>query len=322
MKAFQLLLFAGVSLPSLKNGRAEEAKPAEPVPSPVTHTGRRVNCRQEMNALRAEVGLPDFSEPDEVDKLPVVEPSSGSQPELRDETIGSSGRGGDGPEGPHADTYGTKAPEAFVISVCDALMEEKSSLKESQVKGTYMYAPQKSAKEDCAAAVEYWKGAIKSFSTLPPAYSESQGAYDDYKRISLVGLFNTRHNPTVDCAFITCHPDATGEEAGDEDVDVEGRTEDATVSASPLSPSVAAHTSDQVGEKMSLAPGPGRRLSADDAPTYGLVCISKPQTLLGTQLPFTEELWGKIACAGNSYVQPKVLAVFAFAAAALVRSLF
>ncbi|KAL8443178.1 hypothetical protein Emag_006061 [Eimeria magna] len=193
-------------------------------------------------------------------------------------------------------------------------------------------------------AVEYWRDAIKSFPALPPAYSESEGAYDEHRKISLVGLFNTRHNPTVDCALVTCHPGAKDEEEGQESGDgeeAEDKQEDDQkeeeeekdvadedeggndfVSAPQANPLMAAHPSDQVRGKTPVTSGLARRLTADDAPTHGLVCLSRPQTLHGTQPPFTEELWGKITGAENSSAQHEIFALCASAAAALVHSLF
>ncbi|KAL8433462.1 hypothetical protein ACSSS7_003873 [Eimeria intestinalis] len=389
MKAAQFLVFAGVSLLSLNGGGAQELQTTQPKPAPVTHTARRVNCRKEMNVTRREVGLPDFTEPQEVDKLPIVGQENESKSGSRNEGSALSVR----TRGSTDDPSDAEKQQAFLKSACNALLRtfvknENSPSKDKQAMGTYMYAPQGAEQEDCAAAVEYWKGAIDCFPGLPPACPESQGIYDDHRKISLVGLFNTRHNPTVDCALVTCQPGATfdqeeeevddeEEEGGKDDDDDEDLEEEGTVGevegpggggggdlgggvggggglggglgvgrvagndgqdhedgddrgdsfnevASPVNLSKAERTTDQLKEKAPAFSRPqGRRLTVEEAPTYGLVCLSRPQTLLGTQPPFTEELWDKITGAENSTAPPKVFfAVSASAAAALVQSLF
>ncbi|KAL8453388.1 hypothetical protein Emed_000887 [Eimeria media] len=333
METSHLFLFAGISLLSLNSGGAEVPPPpaVETTPVPITHTGRRVSCLQEMNAVRNDVGLPLFSEADPTDKLPILDPLTGEGREVEDAATDSTEGGGGTGGGVQGDTSDIKEQKTFLRSVCNALLED------IQANGTYMYAPQEREKEDCAAAVEYWKGAIEDFPTLPPGYLDSPDTYDDHRKISLVGLLNTRHNPTVDCALVTCHPGAKDEEEeekpaedeegaedeGEEDEDEveepeeeagaeagaegagkeqegdhqqkedekvngeEGRGDGDPASVSQVNASMAAHASDQVGEKTQVTSRLRRRLAAAETPVYGLVCLSRPQTLLGTQPPFT-----------------------------------
>ncbi|CDJ63163.1 SAG family member [Eimeria necatrix] len=69
--------------------------------------------------------------------------------------------------------------------------------------GTFAYY---AGKNDCKAAVQYWKDGLSLFNDqLPPTYKalNDPAVYTD-KAVSFVALYNPKANPVASCAFVTC----------------------------------------------------------------------------------------------------------------------
>lgn len=70
---------------------------------------------------------------------------------------------------------------------------------------TFFYAPQTGDKEDCTAAITYWRGGITVVNgSLPPAYTEGESVYKDARLLGLVGMFNPKRDPVVRCQYVVC----------------------------------------------------------------------------------------------------------------------
>ncbi|KAL8425821.1 hypothetical protein Efla_004320 [Eimeria flavescens] len=162
------------------------------------------------------------------------------------------------------------------------------SQPQHQANKIYMYYPQSSNDTSCDSDVDYWKSAVTSFSTPPPAYSEA--VYGKHTSISFVSLYNAGENPTVDCADTTCKK----------------TQQDSSNSAG----------STQGGPRTGEAP------SSTTTSKYSMLCLTKPQALDKSEEPFTQEQWNKITGVENRSSHSAVFAVLAAAAAAVVHSLF
>ncbi|KAL8270812.1 hypothetical protein Esti_005286 [Eimeria stiedai] len=341
MGTLRSFLLAWGSLLCLKMGGTDEA-------SAVTYDAARVNCRNAMNAARAQAGLADFGQPAAEDQLPIKK-------------IGDYDANQAGPMPSRQASANGQAEDPFLESVCKAVMSGNGAppQQEEQSTGTYMYVPQGTPKEMCEEAVDFWSGAVTKFSTLPPAYSPDEDLYKDFRNVSFVGLYNPSANPTVDCAIITCQLASEDEE--DEDgpkeglqngrvqavpgavhhgvaaaveersSEVDGRRHGDAFVAKPVS-----STSDLAGGTRESGRGPStnqvgdtipsegtRRLSAKPNAVYSLLCLSRPPAFKQGQMPFTEQQWGKVkgSASGSRAAQPQVYAVLPLAAAPLVYSL-
>ncbi|KAL8453387.1 hypothetical protein Emed_000886 [Eimeria media] len=179
MGAFGWLILAGVSLSSLKVG-GDAIEPVSPSPADPAATNKavRLDCRAAMNAVRKDVGFPEFEKPTATGALlPVPDASTESEPS---QVITVSQVQGEPPAS-------EDNQQAFLNEVCGVVLK----------------------KGDCTAAVKYWEEALSNFPELPPAYTDSEEKYKDDKNISFVGLFNPFDKPTVDCAVVTCQPKTT-----------------------------------------------------------------------------------------------------------------
>ncbi|KAL8453394.1 hypothetical protein Emed_000893 [Eimeria media] len=279
MGTLRLLVSAGAWLLPLTAGSSLVDDSAY---EPVHHEPRRVDCRNAMNLIRAEVGLPPFTEPgDDWHKLPIVDQAAGTAPMRLSEDLEDTET--DSEEGGEHDSE-----DGFLDAFCKAVLKEVPPQRQNQPKGTYMYAPQTSESEDCAGAAEYWRAAVSNFPSLPPAYTTDEALYKDVQNVSFVGLFNPRENPALDCAVITCRAKTNNSETAPptdaespqppNGVD-ETETPDATPKPQP----------DGEGEGEVAAPeSTRRRLSADDnGPVYSLICLSSPLALQESTAPFT-----------------------------------
>ncbi|KAL8454310.1 hypothetical protein Emag_001508 [Eimeria magna] len=204
---------------------------------------------------------------------------------------------------------------------CWSVHKETSPQRQNQPKGTYMYAPQTSESKDCAGAAEYWRAAVSNFPSLPPAYSADELLYTDVKNVSFVGLFNSREEPALDCAVITCRAKAQSQNPvpapEPEDTQLPNGTDETESSAA----APGAHP-DGEGQGDTAATESTRRLSAETGPVYSMICLSSPRALQETIPPFTEEQWAKIKGDENGSRHSKVFVALSCAAAALVHLLF
>ncbi|KAL8425823.1 hypothetical protein Efla_004322 [Eimeria flavescens] len=300
MTGLRVFVVAGASLLSLRAGGASGNTPS----SEPSHKAARVDCLGAMNVARAKVGFPDFkAATTEGSKLPVVGAASNSHPSSR--------------ENPAS---GTSASPASAQNQAQQKEAHGTSRDLVGTEGTYMYAPELTdSGGDCQAAIEYWKDAILSFPPLPPVYSASERLYDIDQTVSFVGLFNPDDKPAVDCAFITCNPEATrdGEAGGNQ-------SQRGVSTPSPPSSTEPNHSNAEPPPESDVDEADEddlyeRRLAAadEDGPTYSLFCLSSPPALRDFEAPFTQEQWDKIMGVANFSAQPSVFGALTIAMAAV-----
>ncbi|KAL8453397.1 hypothetical protein Emed_000896 [Eimeria media] len=187
----------------------------------------------------------------------------------------------------------------FLDKVCKIILKEDSaSVQEDDLKGTYMYAAQDSGEQQCAAAVEKWRGAIKDFPSTPPTYTANEPFYKEHKNVSVVGLYNPQSNPKVDCAIITCQSKASNDGSpeaapgeGDPPLGSEAdKPEELQPGKEPVLELPGAR-SDR--EDVGLVPGgvgtpeAGKPSTSETKSVYSLVCLSSPEALQNSEAPFS-----------------------------------
>ncbi|CDJ45669.1 SAG family member [Eimeria brunetti] len=153
-------------------GSATPSYAAEPTYE--VELGSEGECLTQIDAAREAAGLAKFATPSEENKkLPLATTNAAWAPLCKDLINASSPK----------------------------------SVREIQdfEEGTYAFEVLKSAKVDCDAAVDLWKGAYKNFSGLPPAGNkDTANIYKDKVNVSLVALFNPKSGATADCRVATC----------------------------------------------------------------------------------------------------------------------
>ncbi|KAL8452784.1 hypothetical protein Emag_002157 [Eimeria magna] len=178
MGSLKLICLAGVSLAYLKGGHGMEAVSED-------FSGSRAKCFNELNHYRLAAGFSAFT-------------GSNILP-LQNQDSGLSGEGS---------KAGPDEESKFFKYACNSLQSENSApfIKDA----TFAVHSQSGADADCSAAVEFWKGAIANFDSLPPEYQEQAASYADLKNVSFVALFNPKPNAAIDCAYVTCKMTTTG----------------------------------------------------------------------------------------------------------------
>ncbi|KAL8449692.1 hypothetical protein Emed_002947 [Eimeria media] len=83
----------------------------------------------------------------------------------------------------------------------------------AETDATYAVHSQTGTTASCSAAVEYWKGAIENFESLPPEHDNKTDLYNDRRNVSFVALFNPQADAKVDCVYVTC-PKKTEDSSG------------------------------------------------------------------------------------------------------------
>ncbi|KAL8453386.1 hypothetical protein Emed_000885 [Eimeria media] len=291
MRTFEVVVLVGTSLLSF-DGRSFGQEAAN-------HTASRVNCLNALNAARGSVGLTAFE----------AAPAGGNRLPVLDEVATNPENGGT-----KSGQITAASQAAFLKSFCDAKLQDKFELaKFNSEDGTYMYASQTSATESCAAAVNYWKGAVQHFPSLPPSASEGGDLYLNNRNIAFVGLFNTGKNPTVDCAIITC--DAKNATSTTTVAPTTTATSKGTDPASTASATSSTEASSPTGETQ-------RSSRADEHAVHSVLCLSSPKALQENVAPFTKELWDKIKSLENGSLQPRLFGGLAIVLAALLHKLF
>ncbi|KAL8452792.1 hypothetical protein Emag_002165 [Eimeria magna] len=179
----------------------------QPQPGPegqeeATPTGTRVDCLSSINPYREAAGLTGFKQED-ILPLPKNEATLSGDEEA---TVSSK----------------------FLASTA----RENSAPAEGEA--TYAVHTQTGTAASCPAAVEYWKGAVKNFDSLPPEYDSKEDIYNDRRNVSFVALFNPKPDATVDCVYVTCPKKAeSGSDAsGDVEDEFKKITDSLTNSAS------------------------------------------------------------------------------------------
>ncbi|KAL8453398.1 hypothetical protein Emed_000897 [Eimeria media] len=312
MTGLKFIVFAAASLLFVEDGGALVAADGggvatgdgTPSPGPVSpaetvsHTGKRVDCLEAMNAARTDVGLPDFkkAEGDGV-TLPIQDTSaSGSRSSTALRTVEPPAASPPG----SATTQDKDAKEkAFLEKVCNGVLKKgTTSAQEEDLKGIYMYAAQDSGEKQCAATVEKWRGVVKTFPSTPPTYTTNESFYQNQDNLSVIGLFNPKADPRVDCAIITCQPKTSDAEASDPEAnEKDSASADETTQNQGVqqskdpAPAVSAEPSngDELdGESVnSRASGSGGAPPSQTTPVYSLVCLSSPEVLQDNEAPLS-----------------------------------
>ncbi|CDJ45674.1 SAG family member [Eimeria brunetti] len=96
--------------------------------------------------------------------------------------------------------------------VCKALIEEEEpSVNEKSAPtgtafktGTYAFMALSSNEAHCAAAVDHWKAAFSSFTSVPPAKTQEESLYEKQQNISFVAMYNPSNGAAADCRVVTC----------------------------------------------------------------------------------------------------------------------
>ncbi|KAL8449689.1 hypothetical protein Emed_002944 [Eimeria media] len=177
MVSVKIISLAAVCLASFKGAHGAEA-------GYDSFSGSRVSCLDELNHYRVAAGFSSFTESDILTS------------QAKDEA-------------PSAKEATAKLDSKFLEYACNSLQSKSAAL--STVQATFAVHSQSGTNADCSAAVEYWKGAIADFDSLPPEYQESTTPYNSSKNVSFVALFNPKANAAVDCAYVTCQKTTTQE---------------------------------------------------------------------------------------------------------------
>ncbi|KAL8452788.1 hypothetical protein Emag_002161 [Eimeria magna] len=255
MGSLKLICLAGVSLAYLEGAHGMEADSER-------FSGSRAKCLNELNHYRLAAGFSAFTESN---ILP-----------LQDQQTDPSKEGSEA--GPDEELK-------FFKYACNSLQSENPAPFTKDA--TFAVHSQSGAEADCSAAVEFWKGAIANFDSLPPEYQEQAASYADMKHVSFVALFNPKPNAAVDCAYVTCqkttakpNPDASG----------------------------------QGGERPGETPSPGvvQSPSSTSTPAPSTTSATSPPTddgLSGTEEELLQEVRGSQADERTGSVQVRRLAV-------------
>ncbi|KAL8449684.1 hypothetical protein Emed_002939 [Eimeria media] len=318
MGSLKFICLAGVSLASLVG--ADEANGADS--SSITATGSRVKCLDELNHYRLAADFSAFTE----SKILAPKPKSGA---------------------PSGEETEADLDQDFLKYACDSLQSASSALSTDQA--AFAVHSQSGANADCSAAVEYWKGAIVNFDSLPPEYQENTTPYTNPQNVSFVALFNPQANAAVDCAYVTCQKTTTppsskpngGTDSGSTSTGGEGTATSPTTAApstttttttSPTTVDTAGRDEDNVENHVQSQQDSEltesvntRRLAAVNAGTGGtatqktnlLVCVTKPAALKTGQKPFSEQEFQKITKALTSSASAAASASLSLFAASL-----
>ncbi|KAL8449687.1 hypothetical protein Emed_002942 [Eimeria media] len=286
MVSLKLTCLAGVCLASLTRTHGSEANYDN-------FSGSRVSCLDELNHYRVAAGFSSFTESDIL--------TSQEKNEV-----------------PSTKETNSKLDSNFLNYACNSLQSKSAAL--STDRATFAVHSQSGTNADCSAAVEYWKGAIANFDSLPPEYQESTTPYNSSKNVSFVALFNPKNNAAVDCAYVTCQktttqPDSdTAGNPSEEQTQPSGpedpKEPPSTPAAPPASPSDTSPSTngggvetekENLGDKEGVQENEGRdtpqvrRLSARSVRTGDtvvestqlLVCATTPAALKAEERPFT-----------------------------------
>ncbi|KAL8453395.1 hypothetical protein Emed_000894 [Eimeria media] len=160
--------------------------------------------------------------------------------------------------------------------------------------------PPKNTLTHVGTAVGSWRSAVTNFPDFPPAYTAENPLYQKRENVSLVGLFNPGKDATVDCAVITCQPQAsTQEEEDNVDNDNNDNDDEMYRFREPHQTNASSAGSSPEGkddkEAASLLADSGesatvkRRSSdkSDKSPVHSLLCLSSPEALRTDAPPFT-----------------------------------
>ncbi|CDJ63156.1 SAG family member [Eimeria necatrix] len=188
-----------------------------------------LECLEAMNGLRTAAGLAEFkaaSDPAQV--LPKYEKTGQRSVQINAETL-----------------WGEICPK---ITATDSTRVTQAS----NLTGTFAYYPVADDKNDCNAAVEYWKGGFSLFDNeIPPKYegTNQPTVYSD-RAVSFVALYNPKPEPVVSCVLLQCPTAST---------------------PAPGTPGV---------------PGSSRRLSDSSTTVDSIICLTNPPALTKSAAPF------------------------------------
>ncbi|KAL8442676.1 hypothetical protein Emag_006280 [Eimeria magna] len=274
--ALLLLLEDGGALGSLTS-HPESPSPAETV----THTGERVDCLEAMNAARKEVGLPDFVKGEEEGVMLPIRDKSANLPSGR--RLSAILRTGlpDASPGSKPNTEDESREKEFLKEVCEVVLKD-------------------SGEQKCAAAVEKWRGVVNHFPSTPPIYPTNESFYQNQENLSVIGLFNPKSDPKVDCAVITCQTKTSNDDESEPGADAADR-DSASTDETPKNEGVQQDKNPVPGvsvdsdNREDLNPESARssNLGSEGAspsqttPVYSLLCISSPEVLQDNEAPFS-----------------------------------
>ncbi|KAL8449686.1 hypothetical protein Emed_002941 [Eimeria media] len=174
MNSLKLICLAGLSLACSVGADGVDQDDS----SSIIATGSRVKCLDALNHYRLAAGFSAFTESDTLSK----QKTEGSPVSREDSN--------------------EALDPSFLNYACESLQSESAAPFTD--KATFAVHSQSGADADCSAAVEYWKGAIANFDSLPPEYQQDTTPYNSSKNVSFVALFNPKANAAVDCAYVTC----------------------------------------------------------------------------------------------------------------------
>ncbi|KAL8452791.1 hypothetical protein Emag_002164 [Eimeria magna] len=162
----------------------------------------------------------------------------------------------------------------FFKSVCQRTqLTPRDNNAPAETDATYALHTQTGNTASCSAAVNYWKGAIASFESLPPKYDSEAEVYSDRRNVSFVALFNPQPNAKIDCAYITCaKKNESSLETEDGDAD------------EPDEPIIAPGTRARSVRTTPLRKATRGKLVKD---THVLICVTQPVALREDTNPFT-----------------------------------
>ncbi|KAL8449685.1 hypothetical protein Emed_002940 [Eimeria media] len=318
MGSLKLICLAGVSLACLEGARGTDS-------SSITATGSRVKCLDELNHYRLAAGFSAFIE-------------SQILPPKAENTV------------PSEKENKAELDQKFLDYACGSLQSASSASITEEA--TFAVHSQSGTDADCSAAVEYWKGAIVNFDSLPPEYQQNAAPYTNPQNVSFVALFNPQANAAVDCAYVTCQktttpPSSNTNGAGDSGQNgTPGQGGEQTVippsttgpTTATTSPSTPDDTHSQDSNELPKEPQEQqnanateslrrRRLAAtgaetgtggtDTQKTNLLVCVTKPAALTIGQKPFSEQEFQKITKALSNSASAAVSASLSLFAASL-----